>query len=266
MVSQPRNITTATALATCTAIVAILSTVTAADSLRDTVDRDRHLFQPHGSSPYSVRDLEPVEQTFEDVSPLATGFRRIELGLRSPTGFEQVYRVPGDDDHYMRIDGGLYAVFPRSVYANTRAGEVPLIPANTVFWIGQPDFLMQPAADSPSRQRAGEEMSRLFTLEANDLLVSPGFMSFGIDDDALRIDERIGDRLERFSDRSRVSRQRRLHGPTRRPAVTVDERRRLHSESAEAPTVESAADRERFRTRVHELLRRAADVESSGQR
>lgn len=70
----------------------------------------------------------------EDTGPIATSSRLLPADLRAPTGFEHVYR--GADDSLMRISGGLVATFPRSQYAGSQSGPVPLIPAGTVFRIG----------------------------------------------------------------------------------------------------------------------------------
>jgi hypothetical protein len=81
--------------------------------------------------------LTPVEQGLADVDALARGLRRVDPGLREPQGFELLYLVPGRSDLYMRVDNGLYAVFPRSVYANFKGKAVPLVPNDTKFYIGQ---------------------------------------------------------------------------------------------------------------------------------
>jgi len=83
--------------------------------------------------------LKPVEAGVADVGPLSESLRavdvRVELG--NPTGFGRVYEVPGRPGQYMRIDGGLWAVFPQSVYVRDRKGnEVPEIPPGTEFYIG----------------------------------------------------------------------------------------------------------------------------------
>ncbi len=85
-------------------------------------------------------DLRPLDQTVEDTSPLSRSLRQIERGLREPSAFDQVYRVPNRDDLLMRIEGGIYAVFPQSMYTHGKNGTVPLIPAGTVFYIGYPDL------------------------------------------------------------------------------------------------------------------------------
>ena len=82
-------------------------------------------------------NLEPVEQAVGDINPLSRSLREIHVGLGQPSDFEQVYRVPGTD-RLMRIQGGLYAVFRQSDYAQTGAGPLPLVSADTVFHIGPP--------------------------------------------------------------------------------------------------------------------------------
>lgn len=81
--------------------------------------------------------LTPVEQGVADVDAIATSLRRIELGLQEPRGFEGLYLVPGRSDLFMRADGGLYAVFPQSVYGNYKGKALPLVPNDTTFYIGQ---------------------------------------------------------------------------------------------------------------------------------
>lgn len=86
----------------------------------------------------------PVEPGKEDADPHALTMRRIELDLRKPVDFENLYQVSKVDAFgrgqpmFMRIDGGITAVFPRSVYRDTASGGAPVIPPGTVFWIGAP--------------------------------------------------------------------------------------------------------------------------------
>jgi len=90
-----------------------------------------------GGQEISPQNLQPVDPTVEDTGPLSISLRELQVDLRGPVGFEHIYRVPGhEDDLYMRVDGGLLAVFPQSVYTDTRWGPVPIIPNNTVFYIG----------------------------------------------------------------------------------------------------------------------------------
>lgn len=90
-----------------------------------------------GAEEINVRDLKPVDPAVEDTGPLSVSLREFQVDLRGPVGFEHIYRVPGHEDElYMRVDGGLYAVFPQSVYTDTRWGPVPMIPNATIFYIG----------------------------------------------------------------------------------------------------------------------------------
>jgi hypothetical protein len=92
----------------------------------------------------------PVDPGVADRHALSVSLREIDVGLQHPIGFDRVYRLPGFDDHFVRASGGLYAVFPQSIYAQTRFGDVPLIPAGTVFHIGDPTLsLYGPQPDSP---------------------------------------------------------------------------------------------------------------------
>jgi hypothetical protein len=90
-----------------------------------------------------------VDQGLADRGPLSTSQRAMPVDLRVGTNFDKVYELEGQPklfgggsdttDYYMRMNGALTAVFPRSSY--TRAGnglERVDIPAGTVFSIGGP--------------------------------------------------------------------------------------------------------------------------------
>ena len=86
--------------------------------------------------------LEAVEQRIEDISVLDVSLREVETGLRQPNNFAELYRSPVDDS-LARIQGGLYAVFPRSAYGakknkQKRTVVFPVVPAGTIFYIGPP--------------------------------------------------------------------------------------------------------------------------------
>lgn len=92
-----------------------------------------------------------VDQGFADIGPSSSSLRRPESDLRQPTGFDTVYRFDRVDafgnrsQSFVRVDGGLYAVFPRSVYGVTAGGQVVAdIPPGTVFHIGAPPELRAP--------------------------------------------------------------------------------------------------------------------------
>ncbi|MHC5003696.1 MAG: hypothetical protein ACYTJ0_11285 [Planctomycetota bacterium] len=100
-----------------------------------------------------IRPLEPVDQMIADRSVLSTSLRVREAGLQEPSGFSSLYRLtdPEGQELLMRADGGLYAVFPQSVYAPTRRGLVPVIPAGTRFYIGPPPTDPADLAGTPDR-------------------------------------------------------------------------------------------------------------------
>ncbi len=105
-----------------------------------------------GQSP--VADVaEPVEQAIGDVSPLSLSIRRVQPGLAQGANFDQVFRY---GDGYLRVQGGLYAVFDNSVYArdSKRQGRLnAVVPPGTMYYIGPPPEPpeVEPAQPSPDR-------------------------------------------------------------------------------------------------------------------
>lgn len=98
--------------------------------------------------PAPAQPLEAVDQTIADISALAESLREIEPGLRNPNDFGILYRLP--NEQLMRSQGGLYAVFPQSVYSHDREGHVlPTVPPGTTFHIGPP-AIMAGAAPVPA--------------------------------------------------------------------------------------------------------------------
>ncbi len=96
---------------------------------------------------------EPVEQAIGDVSPLSLSIRRVEPGLAQGANFDQVFR---HGDGYLRVQGGLYAVFDNSVYArdSKRQGKLnALVPPGTMYFIGPPPEppVVEPSPPSPDR-------------------------------------------------------------------------------------------------------------------
>lgn len=106
-------------------------------------------------------ELIPVEEGIGDVDSLAADLRVQPRDLRTPLGFERVYRVPGRDDLYMRVSGGLYAVFPRSEYVPGPGGMWPVIPAGTRFYPGglPPELLGAPAPEARGGTDGPERIS-----------------------------------------------------------------------------------------------------------
>jgi hypothetical protein len=79
-----------------------------------------------------------VDQTVADINPLSASLRVMQPDQRQATGFFDVMEVPGRPDLLMRANGEVYAVFPRSEYVVVTGGIMPVIPANTIFYIGKP--------------------------------------------------------------------------------------------------------------------------------
>jgi hypothetical protein len=107
-----------------------------------------------------VEPMRPLEQVVADSNVLSTSLRVLEPGLDVPTGFEQVYNVPGREDLRMRVNGGLYAVFPESAYIVSGSVAVALIPAGTVFFIGEPSSEAIRAMGRGDDTFAGEQADR----------------------------------------------------------------------------------------------------------
>ena len=101
--------------------------------------------QAFGQDDVETSTLQIVDQTVADVSDLSASLRAIDPGLSRPSGFDRVYRVPGNDDLVMRANGGLYAVFPHSRYDFGPAGPVAVVPDGTVFYIGAPPTPVEPS-------------------------------------------------------------------------------------------------------------------------
>jgi hypothetical protein len=101
-----------------------------------------------------------IDPGIGDVGALP-GVSRIDLrrDLRMDSGFGTVYRLdsprpfagPGQTQSmFFRIDGGLTAVFPSSVYVPTMQGLMPEVPPGTTFYIGQlPSSLLPPPPPRP---------------------------------------------------------------------------------------------------------------------
>lgn len=84
-----------------------------------------------------------IDPAVGDTGPLSESLRLLDTGLGLPGSFESVQSVPGHEELYMRVAGGLYAVFPRSLYVPTRFGDLPIIPNDTIFHIGPPPMLSE---------------------------------------------------------------------------------------------------------------------------
>jgi hypothetical protein len=83
--------------------------------------------------------LTPVDPGRVDVSPFGLSFRRVDIDLRRPLGFERVYQLSpaqaaasparppwasAGTPEFARVSGALTAVFSRSTYRPTKEGKV----------------------------------------------------------------------------------------------------------------------------------------------
>ncbi len=108
----------------------------------------------------TIRDLRQVDPTIADVGPLNVSLRDMPPDLREPNDFRGVFQLPSDEPsryagYFARVRGGVWAVFPRSVYQRTEEGIIPTVPANTTFFLGGvPMDPMRMIDDSPPSRDA----------------------------------------------------------------------------------------------------------------
>ena len=173
---------------------------------------------------------QPVEQRVADQTELSKSLRVVEPGLRPPSDFAQVYRVPERDDLFVRVQGGLYAVFPQSVYTRRRGTVQAVVPHNTVIFIGPPttEALEAWGVTRPKPPPAATE--------------GPG----------LRVDSRVNDRIAEGP----VSQ--RQPPPRPRPQAVIGAGRARRDPPRRGTVVNDATYRA---ARLRALLRRAAQAE-----
>ena len=89
--------------------------------------------------------LIPVDGGVVDRGALSSSLQVQQSGYRQDNSFEKLYRIVGSEDVYVRTSGGLHAVFRSSEYIQTKDGEIPIVPAGTVYCIGElrPEFIAQ---------------------------------------------------------------------------------------------------------------------------
>jgi len=129
-----------------------------------------------------------------DLSPNALSQRILLDEPRRFAGFEELYALPPDsslgvsgrgvrapgtpsEPLFARVDGGVVAVFPRSVYLPTRRGEVPAIPPGTVFHIGSPEQIL--GLDEPASRRSGVASPNRIDTRAANVARAPGSVGTG---------------------------------------------------------------------------------------
>ncbi len=82
-------------------------------------------------------EVVPVEGGVADRGSLSESLRVMPVDLRQNQSFEKLYKVVGNEDVYIRQAGGLRAVFKNPVYIDTESGSIPIVPAGTVYCIGE---------------------------------------------------------------------------------------------------------------------------------
>ncbi len=86
--------------------------------------------------PTSV-ELTPVDAGVEDVNGLSESLILEPFDMRDNQSFEQLFRVKGSPEIYVRRAGSLHAVFRDPHYLETIGGSIPLVPAGTIYCIGE---------------------------------------------------------------------------------------------------------------------------------
>ena len=90
-------------------------------------------------------ELIPVDAGVEDRGALSDSLHVEQTNMRQDHAFEKLYKIAGSDNVYVRKSGGLSAVFRTSAYVQTPNGDVPIVPAGTVYYIGEipPELVQQ---------------------------------------------------------------------------------------------------------------------------
>ena len=82
-------------------------------------------------------ELIPVDAGVEDRTVLSESLRVEPYDMRENQSFEQLFRVEGSPQIYVRRAGSLHAVFRDPLYVETVGGSIPLVPTSTIYCIGE---------------------------------------------------------------------------------------------------------------------------------
>lgn len=90
-------------------------------------------------------ELIPVDAGTEDRGSISGSLKVVRTNLQQNQSFEQLFRVAGSKDIYIRKAGGLQAVFRNPVYFGSGDDAIPLVPVGTIYCIGgvRPELLKQ---------------------------------------------------------------------------------------------------------------------------
>ena len=116
-------------------------------------------------------ELIPVDAGVEDRGALGNSLRVVRTTFQQDHSFEKLYKVAGSEDIYVRKSGGLQAIFRSSEYVPTSSGDVPIVPAGTVYCIGeirpeligQLGLLQEPLPDPDSMVQAERVKTKIST-------------------------------------------------------------------------------------------------------
>ena len=82
-------------------------------------------------------ELVPVDEGIEDRTVLSESLKVVQNDMRESQSFEQLFRVKGSPEIFVRRAGSLHAVFRDPHYLETSEGSIPLVPTGTIYCIGE---------------------------------------------------------------------------------------------------------------------------------
>lgn len=105
----------------------------------------------------TVKDFRRVESGRGDAGGLSKSLARGPATVGTPNDFAGVYQIPEDADTpyagwFARVSGAVIAVFPRGEYVATREGMMPIMPANTKYFMGSVPLSGRAASGASKRE------------------------------------------------------------------------------------------------------------------
>jgi hypothetical protein len=117
--------------------------------------------------------IKPVTPGTCDVSPLAEPLHLEPISLEIDSDFRRLYEARDSrglfgqcgEPIYIRMSGAIKALFPRSSYIEAPGGELPTVPNNTIWHIGElpREMLMAPQETEPWPLKVDRSASRSAT-------------------------------------------------------------------------------------------------------
>jgi hypothetical protein len=115
--------------------IAVAMAMWAAAGSAEAVPQDSR--PPNSGTPRDLR--RPIDQGLADRNQLGTSLRSLPQSIDAGRSFGRLYVDPRRPDRFLRRQGGLSAVFPKSVYVGEGSDGIPIVPPGTVFEIGWND-------------------------------------------------------------------------------------------------------------------------------